>query len=64
MSFNLIYRYVAACYPVGTGMCHNMVDLLQHYIAYAQNHSLIDGVDVSSEAMLSSKFGLKLHLRP
>ena len=23
--------YVAACYPVGTGMCHNMVGLLQHY---------------------------------
>ena len=29
LSFNLIY--VAACYPVGTGMCHNMVGLLQHY---------------------------------
>ena len=24
--------YVAACYPVGTGMCHNMVGLLQHYL--------------------------------
>ena len=23
--------YVAACYLVGTGMCHNMVGLLQHY---------------------------------
>ena len=30
LSFNLIY--VAACYLVGTGMCHNMVGLLQHYI--------------------------------
>ena len=30
ISFNLIY--VAACYPVGTGMCHNMVGLLQHYL--------------------------------
>ena len=30
LSFNLIY--VAACYPVGTGMCHNMVGLLQHYM--------------------------------
>ena len=30
LSFYLIY--VAACYPVGTGMCHNMVGLLQHYI--------------------------------
>ena len=29
LSFN--YIYVAACYPVGTGMCHNMVGLLQHY---------------------------------
>ena len=29
LSFNLIY--VAACYLVGTGMCHNMVGLLQHY---------------------------------
>ena len=29
LSFNLIY--VAACYPVGTGMCYNMVSLLQHY---------------------------------
>ena len=29
LSVNLIY--VAACYPVGTGMCHNMVGLLQHY---------------------------------
>ena len=28
-SFYLIY--VAACYLVGTGMCHNMVGLLQHY---------------------------------
>ena len=28
LSFNLIY--VAACYLVGTGMCHNMVGLLQH----------------------------------
>ena len=33
LSFNLIY--VAACYPVGTGMCHNMVGLLQHYIVIA-----------------------------
>ena len=31
LSFNLIY--VAACYLVGTGMCHNMVGLLQHYNA-------------------------------
>ena len=30
LSFNLLY--VAACYLVGTGMCHNMVGLLQHYI--------------------------------
>ena len=30
LSFNLIY--VAACYLMGTGMCHNMVGLLQHYI--------------------------------
>ena len=30
LSFNLIY--VAACYLVGTGMCHNMVGLLQHYV--------------------------------
>ena len=29
LSFNLIY--VAACYLVGTGMCHNEVGLLQHY---------------------------------
>ena len=29
LSFSLIY--VAACYLVGTGMCHNMVGLLQHY---------------------------------
>ena len=29
LSFNLIY--VAACYLVGTGMCHNRVGLLQHY---------------------------------
>ena len=29
LSFNLIY--VVACYLVGTGMCHNMVGLLQHY---------------------------------
>ena len=29
LSFNLVY--VAACYLVGTGMCHNMVGLLQHY---------------------------------
>ena len=29
LSFNLIY--VAACYLVGTGMCHNMVGQLQHY---------------------------------
>ena len=33
LSFNLIY--VAACYLVGTGMCHNMVGLLQHYISQA-----------------------------
>ena len=34
LSFNLMY--VAACYPVGTGMCHNMVFLLQHYsVLYA-----------------------------
>ena len=32
LSFNLIY--VAACYLVGTGICHNMVGLLQHYIVY------------------------------
>ena len=32
LSFNLVY--VAACYPVGTGMCHNMVGLLQHYRAF------------------------------
>ena len=30
LSFNLMY--VAACYLVGTGMCHNMVGLLQHYM--------------------------------
>ena len=30
LSFNLMY--VAACYLVGTGMCHNMVGLLQHYV--------------------------------
>ena len=30
LSFNLMY--VAACYLVGTGMCHNMLGLLQHYI--------------------------------
>ena len=30
LSFNLMY--VAACYLVGTGMCHNMVGLLQHYL--------------------------------
>ena len=30
LSFNLMY--VAACYLAGTGMCHNMVGLLQHYI--------------------------------
>ena len=29
LSFNLMY--VAVCYLVGTGMCHNMVGLLQHY---------------------------------
>ena len=29
LSSNLMY--VAACYLVGTGMCHNMVGLLQHY---------------------------------
>ena len=33
LNFNLIY--VAACYLVGTGMCHNMVGLLQHYNADA-----------------------------
>ena len=32
LSFNLIY--VAACYLMGTGMCHNMVGLLQHYTVY------------------------------
>ena len=26
--------YVAACYPVGTGMCHNMEGLLQHYLEF------------------------------
>ena len=31
LSFDLIY--VAACYPVGTGMCHNMMGLLKHYTA-------------------------------
>ena len=31
LSFNLMY--VAACYLVGTGMCHNMVGLLQHYLS-------------------------------
>ena len=35
LSFNLIY--VAACYPVGTGMCHNMVGLLQHYNPFMPN---------------------------
>ena len=30
LCFNLMY--VAACYLVGTGMCHNMVGLLQYYI--------------------------------
>ena len=25
--------YVAACYPVGTGMCHNIEGLLQHYVS-------------------------------
>ena len=34
LSFNLIY--VAACYLVGTGMCHNMVGLLQHYMVQAR----------------------------
>ena len=34
LSFNLIY--VDACYLVGTGMCHNMVGLLQHYIGFKQ----------------------------
>ena len=33
LSFNLIY--VAACYLVGTGMCHNMVGLLQHYAVHS-----------------------------
>ena len=31
LSFNLIY--VAACYLVGTSMCHNMMGLLQQYRA-------------------------------
>ena len=35
LSFNLIY--VAACYLVGTGMCHNMVGLLQHYVVNTIN---------------------------
>ena len=30
LSFDLMY--VAACYLMGTGMCHNMVGLLQHYV--------------------------------
>ena len=37
LSFNLMY--VAACYLVGTGMCHNMVGLLQHYkVLYKTNN--------------------------
>ena len=35
LSFNLMY--VTACYLVGTGMCHNMVGLLQHYIVVPPN---------------------------
>ena len=35
LSFNLMY--VAACYLVGTGMCHNMVGLLQHYKVNVHN---------------------------
>ena len=41
LSFNLMY--VAACYLVGTGMCHNMVGLLQHYM-YSFSGSSEDGV--------------------
>ena len=33
LSFNLMY--VAACYLVGTSMCHNTVGLLQHYMVMA-----------------------------
>ena len=35
LSFNLMY--VAACYLVGTDMCHNMVGLLQHYVQCHRN---------------------------
>ena len=37
LSFNLVY--VAACYLVGTGMCHNMVGLLQHYIGFLRQQT-------------------------
>ena len=39
LSFNLMY--VAACYLVGTGMCHNMVGLLQHYLDFFQDRCKI-----------------------
>ena len=39
LSFNLIY--VAACYLVGTGMCHNMVGLLQHYYRRKYVHKIL-----------------------
>ena len=38
LSFNLMY--VAACYPVGTGMCHNMVGLLQEKLTQTRLSNL------------------------
>ena len=40
LSFNLIY--VVACYLVGTGMCHNMVGLLQHYHQQGSTEWFVD----------------------
>ena len=52
LSFNLIY--VAACYLVGTGMCHNMVGLLQHYYHFIARTTHNAGT--RSNAILNSVF--------
>ena len=53
LSFNLIY--VAACYLVGTSMCHNMGGLLQHYRYQIDS---LSGSTLFAQKMFSSS-GLK-----
>ena len=62
LSFNLIY--VTACYPVRTGMCHSMMELLQHFMPYlhqmGQPYVYYEKVNLSSASYDFSRLASRI----